>query len=154
MSTQFELFFQGLKDLGHFASRAALDALSATVTALSGTVTTGLAGKANSGADYTSANIPFTLAETSVAHGLGARPSRVEVVVVAKNAVADLGVGDEVIVPSMRWFYSTTEYGSAIIVNATHIKVRFRTEFWVLPITGSAFAVTSANFDLRVRAWK
>lgn len=106
---------------------------------------------------YESANQTITASGgLTLAHGLGARPKLVQIVLVCQTAENGYSVDDEVpVLPPMREPNANT--GLAVRVDATNIYVRFGSSSTPLrgihATTGAAISFTNNNWELVARAW-
>lgn len=143
----FDIVFQGLRDLGYFATATALQALEGAVTGLA-------ASKHNNSPDYSSGQvtIPAANSTNTYAHGLGAVPATVRVKLI--NVIAEYGyaVGEVVYMAS----HSANNQNSfGVSSDATNVTiVTASTLYLVNKSTHGTFTPTSANWKIIVEAWK
>lgn len=102
---------------------------------------------------YTSSNQTITAAGSlTLAHGLGATPKAITVLLVCSSGEAGYSAGDEVVINPI--IGEGTAYGVAIWMDNTNVNIRFgsaATTFFVLhKTTGDHTAVTNANWRLKV----
>lgn len=110
---------------------------------------------ANSAAAFTSANLTLTTASNgTVAHGLGANPTRIEVFLICTSATLGYAVGDYVQMIGNQGasaFYGVTAW---IVNDSTNLKYQVGANGVILPNTsGVGTFVSSANFAIKIRAW-
>jgi hypothetical protein len=106
--------------------------------------------------DYTSAEtaLPGGSTVTAFAHGLGAVPSRYDVIIRCKTAESGHSVGDEVPLPTYA-LIAGVEYNAQVSANATNIYISKPAggTWLIVPRAGGASVVlTAANWRIVVRA--
>lgn len=111
------------------------------------------------GKGYTSSEQTITSAGLlTLPHGLGTKPSLVQVTAVCKVAEGGYSVGDEVVLNNATYSTAgTNQYGLTIKVDATNLYVRMGSGASVLLLldgSGVQFGATNTSWNLVVRAWK
>lgn len=92
---------------------------------------------------------------TTIAHGLGEKPKLIRIVAVCTTAINGYAVGDEVEITVA----DAAHQGTAAPRDATNIYLtQSSNQAGLIPrrdagFSGDLFAITSTNFNLRVRAW-
>lgn len=106
-------------------------------------------------ADFTSAEQTITNGSgLNVAHGLGAKPGRVEAVLLCKTAEDGWAVGDEIALPS-KDAVSSSVYNFILGWDATNVTVVTCASGVQVAnkSTGAAAVLTNSNWRIVVRAW-
>lgn len=136
------------------------DAPTKTGGGASGTWGISITGSAGSvGAtppNYESAQTSFVAAGTyNFTHGLGQRPSHVQVFIVCVTASEGFAVGDWYGPIGAETFADGANNGLAIAMNTTTIKTRLGAQSMpIINYSTGARGITYANWRLLVRAWK
>lgn len=104
---------------------------------------------------YTSANQTITAAGTlTLAHGLGAMPTLIQVRLKCTSAEFGYSIGDEVIFNSGD---QNANRGVAIVPDATNITIRYGSAANTFNVnnktTGASAAITNASWAMIVKAW-
>jgi hypothetical protein len=107
---------------------------------------------------FTSANQTITAAGSlTIAHGLGAMPTLVQVRL--KNTTAELGysIGDEVVVNPHNTDANSNSQGVSIVPDATNLNIRYgsssTTFILIRKDTGTGANITNANWSAIFYAW-
>lgn len=108
---------------------------------------------------YTSTEQTITPAGAlTLPHGLGIRPSLIQVQLVCKVANAGYAVGDHVIANNHINTASSLSAGQSIIIDATNINIKFGSVTGVYqlisPVNGTTSTIVSDSWRLVVKAWK
>ena len=108
---------------------------------------------------FTSAEQTITAAGLlTIAHGLSASPSLIQVRLICKTAEFGFAVDDEVIInPAGNDIAGTSNRGLSVVLDATNVNIRYGDAASPITIlrkdTGAATGFTLANWKLVVRAW-
>lgn len=107
-------------------------------------------------AGYASAEQTISQAGSgTLAHGLGAKPTLVQIVLVCKTAEHDYSINDEVVWSSVA---QSTFKGVGVTVDATNLAYRYANTAspfsYVHKTTGASVALTNSSWRMVVRAWK
>lgn len=107
---------------------------------------------------YTSPNQTITAAGAlTLAHGLGAMPTLVQLRLKCLTAELGYSIGDEIIA-NPTTDDGTTSRGISIVPDATNVNVRFGSNANLYALlnkgTGTRATITNANWALIVKAWK
>lgn len=91
---------------------------------------------------------------TTVAHGLAAKPKLVSLYLINKTTEYDYAVGDEVLCPA---FEDTSDYGASVAANATNVIITVGANGIRIPRRdagniGQYAGITTANWRLIARA--
>ena len=129
--------------------------LTGALPAIDGSAVTSLTSANLTGAlpwDFTSSNQTITTGSTlSVAHGLGAKPTRVQVTIVCITTDLGYAVGDEIQIP---FVVTNVAWGAIASANDTNVQIRTAVDgFMILKAANWAYGVmASASWNYVVRA--
>ena len=107
---------------------------------------------------YVSPNQAFSSGgTTTLAHGLGRRPTSIEVELICVTAQHGYTAGDVIAAP-INWSDSGTTYGLSVTYDATNLTIRQSNTAGVYKVlnksTGADGAITNANWEFRIVAYE